>query len=103
MLDTLVVEGIVEPDDIPIIAEAMAAHDPLVAYVVSCVCPTCGVACDQHVDLEAVVLARLRARQCALFGEVHALASTYGWTESEVLAIAPARRAQYLELIERWS
>src|SRR5215813_14215106 len=31
MLDALVIEGEVEPDDMPVIAEAMAEHDPLVA------------------------------------------------------------------------
>jgi len=34
---------------------------------------------------------------------VHALASRYGWTEREILAVAPARRARYLELIDGWA
>jgi hypothetical protein len=100
MLDTLVVEGSVGPDDAPVIAEAMATHDPLVSYFVSCACPTCGVESEQRVDLEAVALARLGARQRALLREIHVLASQYGWTEGEILAIAPARRARYLDLIE---
>ena len=99
MLDTLVVEGGLFPDDEPAVADAMAARDPLVAFAVSCTCPACGVACDHPVDLEAAVLARLGARRRALLREVHMLASRYGWTESEVLAVAPARRAQYLALI----
>ena len=100
MLDTLVVEGSVAPDDEAVVADAMATHDPLVAFAVSCACPACGAARDHAVDLEAAVLARLGARRRSLLREVHMLASRYGWTESEVLAVAPARRAQYLALIE---
>jgi hypothetical protein len=100
MLDTLVVEGSVAADDEPVVADAMATHDPLVAFAVSCACPACGAARDHPVDLEAAVLARLGARRRSLLREVHMLASRYGWTESEVLAVAPARRAQYLALIE---
>ena len=100
MLDTLLVEGSLTPDDEPMVADAMAAQDPLVAFAASCACPACGVACDHAVDLEAAVLVRLGARRRALLREVHMLASRYGWTESEVLAVAPARRAQYLALIE---
>ena len=100
MLDTLRVAGSLTPDDEPVVANAMATHDPLVAFAVSCACPACGAACDHPVDLEAAVLTRLGARRRALLREVHMLASRYGWTESEVLAVAPARRAQYLALIE---
>lgn len=102
MVDTLVVEGEVAPDDEPAVADMMATHDPLVAFAVSCACPACGADRDRPVDLEAVVLARLGARRRALLREVHLLASSYGWTESEVLAVGPARRAQYLALIEDW-
>jgi hypothetical protein len=31
--------------------------------------------------------------------EVHALASHYGWTEPDVLALPPARRRAYLEMV----
>ena len=49
---------------------------------------------------QSIAFARLDTRQRALFEEVHQLASHYGWTETEVLAIAPERRARYLALIE---
>ena len=100
MLDALVVEGGVVPDDETVVADAMATHDPLVAFTVSCACPACGAERDRPVDLEAIALARLSALQRTLLREIHVLASKYGWTESEVLAIAPARRARYLRLIE---
>jgi hypothetical protein len=100
MLDALVVEGKVEPDDVPLIADAMAEHDPLVAFSVSCTCPACGAENDQAVDLEVLALIRLAAVQRALLRDIHVLASRYGWTEREVLAVAPARRARYRFMIE---
>jgi hypothetical protein len=30
--------------------------------------------------------------------DVHALARAYGWTESEVLRLTPARRSAYLQM-----
>jgi hypothetical protein len=100
MIDALLVDGSVNPDDEPIVAEVMATHDPLVAFTVDCACPACGVHGEQHVDLEEIVLAKLNARQRALLREVHMLASRYGWTERDILGIAPERRARYLQMIE---
>jgi len=100
MIGALVIDGPVTPADEPALAEALSAWDPLVAFTVSCHCPVCGIENDVQLDLESVVLARLDTRQRALLQDVHRLASHYGWTESEVLAIAPARRARYLALIE---
>jgi hypothetical protein len=100
MIGALVIDGPVTPADEPALAEALSASDPLVAFTVSCTCPVCGVENDVLVDLESIAIARLDARQRALLQEVHRLASHYGWTESEALAIPPARRARYLALIE---
>lgn len=100
MLDTLCLEGRVTPHDEAALAAAIATHDSLVAFAVACRCPACGTAHEVPVDLEGVVLARLSARQRMLLREVHQLASRYGWTESDVLAIPPTRRARYLALIE---
>lgn len=100
MLDTLLLEGQASPDDEPALSASLVAADPLVAFTVSCRCPACGAAQDVAVDLEGLALGRLRARQQALLQEVHCLASRYGWTEAEVLAVPPARRARYLALME---
>jgi hypothetical protein len=100
MISTLRIDGTIEPEDNLALAEAISASDPLVDFSVACECPACGASQRVPVDLEAVVLGRLDARQRALVGEVHLLASRYGWTEAEVLAIAPSRRARYLALID---
>jgi hypothetical protein len=100
MIGSLVVEGHVSPEDEPVLAEALSVQDPLVAFTVSCACPACGSTNEVGVDLEDIVLVRLRRKQRALVRDVHRLASHYGWTEAEVLAIPPHRRTQYLTMIE---
>ena len=103
MIDTLVVDGHVTPDDesaLAALSEALAEHDPLVAFTVSCACPACRVTSELAIDLEGIALERLAARQRALIQDVHVLALRYGWTEREILAIPPARRARYRSLTD---
>lgn len=100
MLDSLVLAGQAGPEDEACVSASIAAMDPLVDFTVSCRCPACGAPNEVAVDLESLALARLLARQRSLLQEVHRFASNYGWTESEVLALPPARRARYLALIE---
>ena len=100
MLARLCVGAVPQPGDERAAAEALALADPLVSFTVECACPTCGAQASPEVDLEGLALRHLAARQRSLLHEVHVLASRYGWTEAEILAIAPARRAKYLDLIE---
>lgn len=78
---------------------AIEALDPLAALSLAVACPSCGTAQEPEADLGAWGLALLEARVRRLFGEVHRLASAYGWTEREILALGPARRRAYLELV----
>jgi hypothetical protein len=100
MLASLRVAGEPRPGDDALAADALAGADPLVAFSAACTCPGCGNTMEQEIDLEGLALMRLASRQRALLCEVHALASRYGWTEHEILALTPARRAKYLALIE---
>jgi hypothetical protein len=100
MLARLSVAGTPRAGDEAAAAALLAQADPLVSFSVACACPSCGAQAEPELDLEGLALQRLAARQRGLLHEVHALASHYGWTETEVLAVPPARRAQYLDLIE---
>ena len=100
MLDSLVLGGPIAPGDEAAISASISAMDPLVDFSVSCHCPACGAPNEVAIDLEMLALERLAARQTALLYEVHRFASFYGWTESDVLAVSPSRRARYLRLIE---
>lgn len=99
MLRDLVLTGEAPIDPAPLTG-ALEAFDPLLAFTLSLTCPACGRSADHPVDLEALALARLQARQALLLREIHQLAGAYGWTESEILAVPAARRARYLELVE---
>lgn len=100
MLKSLVIDGQVTHEDESIIAEALSTIDPLVAFTVSCVCPACTFPNEVTVDLEDIALTHFKRRQLVLLREIHELASRYGWTEAEILAIQPRRRARYLTMIE---
>ena len=86
------------PDAREALARAMADADPLAEVLVDVSCPACGASFVTDLDVGAFVWAELRADAHRLLREVDALARTYGWTESEVLALDDARRAAYLGL-----
>ena len=60
-------------------------------------CAECGHAWSDEFDAAAYLWIEIEARARDLLDEVHWLASRYGWSESEILALSPARRAAYLE------
>jgi hypothetical protein len=90
----------VDPEDEAVLSASLSAMDPLVDFRVSCTCPSCGAVQDVTVDLESLALASLARCQGSLLREVHRFASRYGWTETDVLAVPPSRRARYLALME---
>lgn len=69
--------------------------------VVSAQCPACGVQVRSGLDVAALGWSRLDRWAGDRLAEVATLARAYGWTEAEVLALTPARRAAYLELAQR--
>jgi hypothetical protein len=87
------------PEHIAPIAAAMEAADPLVAFTVCTMCPHCQRNSELPIDLEAVGLQELAQFRHSVLADVHLLAKHYGWTEAEVLAIPPRRRANYKKLI----
>lgn len=87
------------PEQIAPLAAAMEAADPLVAFSVNTTCPHCARPADIPVDLEAVALQQLARHRRGVLRDVHALAAGYGWSEAQVLAIPPSRRAEYKALL----
>jgi hypothetical protein len=106
-LNAIVRSLAIEPPDLPAlspeqlqpIAAAMGAADPLVAFRVHTACPHCRRTGEFDVDLEGIALRELERFRRAVLVDVHVLASQYGWSEAEVLAIPPRRRADYRNLI----
>ncbi len=87
-------------DDVAIanVESAIEALDPGAAVSFALVCPTCARAWRAPVDVCEAVWREIRAAAEKLILEVDALAREYGWRESDVLALSPARRAAYLQL-----
>jgi hypothetical protein len=87
------------PEVVAALAERLAQVDTLADARLGLTCPGC--ACDWTVALEIGVWLWSEVESWAwrtLF-DVHALASAYGWSEAEILALGP-RRELYLELVE---
>jgi hypothetical protein len=90
-----------EDEWLEIIEQTLDRHDPLVDFAVTVQCPECREHNPHRIDLADFALGRLAASQARVFQEVHLLAGHYHWSEPEILAIPPWRRAKYLALLER--
>lgn len=69
------------------------------AVTVSAVCPSCGTQLAAPVDVADFVWERVQQHAPALLADIADLARAFGWTEDEILALSPARRAAYLALV----
>ncbi len=83
----------------PKIAEALALLDPLSAISFALECPDCRANFEMDFDPPGFVWAEVSARAKQTMGEVDRLARAYGWSEDAILALAPARRQAYLEMV----
>lgn len=62
-------------------------------------CAACGDSWLLDLDPGAFCWEEIDARAQALLDDVHRLASAYGWSEHDILALGDARRAAYLDRI----
>jgi len=72
--------------------------DPLADPRFAAQCPACGAQVDAVLDPAALLWDEVQVWAVSVFRQVHLLASAYGWTEREVLALSPVRRKVYLDL-----
>lgn len=80
------------------IAEAVEAADPGADLVIDVACPECGQATRAELDIASYLWTELDAWARDVLLDVHLLATAYGWSEPEILALSPLRRRYYLEL-----
>ena len=78
----------------------MEALDPAANIELSLRCADCAHAWTVALDADACVWDDISLCARGLLRDVHRLARAYGWTEPQVLALGPARRAAYLELAD---
>lgn len=77
---------------------ALEAADPYADLLFDVRCEACGHRGSAQLDAGQLLWDELETRARALLGEVHRLACAYGWSEGEILALSPARRAAYLAM-----
>jgi hypothetical protein len=94
------VDGEPEPGAIEaLLANALADADPLADLALDMICPSCGEAWTSPLDPPSFLWREIDAWARRTLSQIHTLASAYGWTEGEILALGPARRAAYLEML----
>jgi hypothetical protein len=81
------------------VAEQMAARDPQSDVHLSLTCPACSHAWSAPLDIADFLWRKVDDRARQLLAEIASLASAFGWSEREILALGTARRAHYLGLV----
>lgn len=77
----------------------LAEADPQAEVRLALACPACEHRWEALFDIAAYLWSELEAWAERTLREVHALALAYGWREADVLALSPARRRRYLEMV----
>ena len=92
------------PDQLPApvraeVARRMSELDPQAEIALRLGCPCCAQDWTILFDVAEHLWQEVDAWARRLLSEVHVLASFYGWSEAEVLALPPRRRRFYLEAV----
>jgi hypothetical protein len=78
---------------------ALAKADPFGDIRLSAQCPECDHAWESIFDIASFFWIELDRWAKRMMQEIHSLAASYGWSESEVLAVPRNRRRVYLEML----
>jgi hypothetical protein len=97
---TLIAVNELPPAVIDRLQQAMALRDPGADMRVALVCPACSHRFDRRFDIGAYLWEELDDWAQRTLAEVHTLASAYGWSEPQVLALSASRRQQYIGLAQ---
>ena len=85
-----------------LLAEAetvMELLDPEANINIALSCEDCGGSWLADFNIGALLWDEIDRRARSMLAQVHSLASAYGWTEPEILALSPQRRAYYLDMV----
>lgn len=82
------------------LCRVMSAGDPLADMRFDLTCGECELQWQVLFDAGAFLWREIDSWARRLLGEIHALASAYGWSQQEIVSLSPARRGYYLELLD---
>ncbi len=83
------------------VGQQMAQADPQADVQVALTCPVCSHTWQAAFDIVSFFWGEINAWAYHILREVHILASAYGWSEADILALSPSRRRFYLEMVGR--
>jgi len=87
------------PEDVVVtLADRLARLDPQADISLAVSCPECEHEWRAALDAASFLWSRVSLAARRLLEEVHVLATSYGWTEADVLTLSRRRRRVYLEL-----
>lgn len=88
------------PDElVDALGDRLSAADPAADIRLALTCGACEFAWEAPFDIVPVFDRELDAFARSMLHDVAALARAFGWSEQDVLALGPARRRSYLELV----
>jgi hypothetical protein len=87
------------PDLVAEAGRRLADADPQADVRFALTCPACGNGWAAPFDVVPFLWTELDTWAGRTLADVHALAAAYGWTERDILALGPARRASYLRMV----
>lgn len=87
-------DGVIES-----LAKQVSDADPHALIEFDLNCPTCTAHWQSTFDIASYLWTEIDAQAKRLLREVHSLASAYGWSETDILALSDARRQFYLEMV----
>ena len=99
LLERCVGESALPPDVVAELSEQLAQVDPLVDARLALTCPACGCRWTVALETGAWLWREVDSWARRTLFDVHALASAYGWSEAEILALSPERRASYVSMV----
>ena len=79
------------------VAARLGEVDPQADVIIATACPSCGHRWNASFDPSRYLWAELDAYARRLLYDIRDLALAFGWTETDVLAVSPARRQFYLD------
>lgn len=80
------------------VVEDMGRADPAAEISFELLCPSCKHTWSELFDIAEFFWSEVDSAAQRLLEDVGTLASAYGWSERDILAMGPARRERYLEL-----
>jgi hypothetical protein len=97
-------EGTIDPLALPApimarLGEQMSHDDPGAEVRLALSCPACGEAWRVAFDIVGYLLGELDDWAHRVLVDVHTLAGAYGWGEGQILALSPARRQLYVDMV----